>query len=222
MVEWLNGPIFESEDGELRFALTIAKAVYAHLYLAWIHPFGDGNGRTARLIEFTILANCGMVPMPAAHLLSNHYNLTRDQYYRELDRASKGGGDTLGFLAYAIAGFIDGIREAIDMVRFQQIEVAWVNYVHEQFSREANTKAMERQRTLVLSMPTDDAVLRADLAGLTPKVAQLYAQAGPRTLSRDLNHLLKMRLLRRAGGRGYEACSDVVLAFLPPIADIQQ
>ncbi|WP_419922541.1 Fic family protein [Candidatus Poriferisodalis sp.] len=23
-------------------------AVYAHLYIAWLHPFGDGNGRTAR------------------------------------------------------------------------------------------------------------------------------------------------------------------------------
>lgn len=219
MVEWLNGPIFHNDEAELRFALTIAKAVYAHLYLAWIHPFGDGNGRTARLVEFAILANCGMVPMPAAHLLSNHYNLTRDQYYRELDRASKSGGETLSFLAYAIAGFIDGIREAIDMVRNQQIEVAWVNYVHELFSREPNTKAMERQRTLVLAMPTNQPVSRSDLAGMNPKISQLYAKAGPRTLSRDINHLLKMRLLRRAGGRGYETCSDVVLAFLPPMAE---
>ncbi len=38
--------------------------------MAWIHPFGDGNGRTARLLEFLILARCGMVPLPAAHLLS--------------------------------------------------------------------------------------------------------------------------------------------------------
>jgi hypothetical protein len=83
-------------------------------------------------VEFAILADCAMVPVPAAHLLSNHYNLTRDQYYRELDKASKSGGDTLGFLSYAITGFVDGIREAISMVREQQIHVAWVNYVHEQ------------------------------------------------------------------------------------------
>ena len=99
--------------------------MYAHLYLAWIHPFGDGNGRTARLVEFLLLANCGVVPMPAAHLLSNHYNLTRDRYYRELARASESGGDTLGFLTYAIEGFIDGIREVIGMVREQQVNIAW-------------------------------------------------------------------------------------------------
>jgi Fic family protein len=218
LVEWLNGPTFKHEDPELHFAITLAKAVYAHLYLAWIHPFGDGNGRTARLVEFLILANCGLVPMPAAHLLSNHYNLTRDQYYRELAQASESGGDTLGFMVYAIAGFIDGIREAIDMVRVQQINVAWVNYVHESFDGEPNTKAMERQRTLVLAMPMDSAVPRTDLEGLTPKIAKLYATAGPRTLSRDLNHLVTLGLLRRSG-RNYEACSDIVLAFLPPIAD---
>jgi len=226
MVEWLNGPTFQSDDSEICFALVLAKSVYAHLYLAWIHPFGDGNGRTARLVEFMILASCGMVPMPAAHLLSNHYNLTRDQYYRELDRASRGRvsrgtrGDTLGFLAYAIAGFIDGIREAIEMVQMQQISVAWVNYIHEQFSQESNTKAMERQRALVLAMPTVDPVSRSDIAGVTPKVAQLYAKAGPRTLSRDLNHLLKMGLIRRVGGRGFVARADIVRAFLPPMAEI--
>ncbi len=217
LVEWLNGPTFASEDPELQFALTMARAVYAHLYLAWIHPFGDGNGRTARLVEFLILANCGFVPMPAAHLLSNHYNLTRDQYYRELARASEGGGDTLGFLTYAIAGFIDGIREAIEMVRDQQINVAWVNFVHESFDNEPNSKATDRQRSLVLAMSMHDAVPRADLEGLTPKLAKLYANAGPRTLSRDLNHLSKLGLIRRMG-RSYRTRSEVVLAFLPSIA----
>ncbi len=28
----------------------VLKAIFAHLYVAWIHPFGDGNGRTARAL----------------------------------------------------------------------------------------------------------------------------------------------------------------------------
>ena len=48
-------------------ALPILKAMLAHLYLVWIHPFADGNGRTARLIEHqTLLA--GGVPETATHL----------------------------------------------------------------------------------------------------------------------------------------------------------
>ncbi len=76
-----------------------------------------------------------------------------------------------------------------------------------------------RKRSLVLAMPMEGTVPRSDLAGLTPKRARLYAGAGPRTLSRDVNHLIEMGLSRRRGGRGYEVCTDVVLAFLSPIAD---
>ena len=195
----------------------LAKAVYAHLYLAWIHPFGDGNGRTARLVEFLLLANCGVVPMPAAHLLSNHYNLTRDRYYRELARASESGGDTLGFLTYAIEGFIDGIREVIGMVREQQVNIAWNNYIHETFSGEPNTKASDRQRALVLAMPIGESVARQHLQLLTAEIALMYANAGPRVLARDLNHLVALGLLER-DGRSYRARSDQILAFLPPIA----
>ncbi len=68
----------------MRFAVTVAKAVLAHLYIAWIHPFADGNGRTARLVEFQILAQSGLIPLPAANLLRDHYNKTRDRYYAEL------------------------------------------------------------------------------------------------------------------------------------------
>lgn len=217
LVGWLNSPTFVHEDPEIQFALTLAKAVYAHLYIAWIHPFGDGNGRTARLLEFLILVRCGAVPVPAAHLLSNHYNLTRDRYYQELDLASRPGQSTLGFLSYAIEGFIDAIRETIDMVRGQQIEVAWVNHVHERFASLPNTKASARQRSLVLAMPMDAVVRREDLEGLTPKIARLYAGAGPRTLSRDLNRLQGLGLIRKVRG-GYRARAQVVQAFLPPLA----
>lgn len=220
LVDWLNGSTFVHADPEIQFALTLAKAVYAHLYLAWIHPFGDGNGRTARLLEFIILASCGLVPVPAAHLLSNHYNLTRDRYYRELALASKPGRSTLCFLTYAIEGFIDGIREAIGMVREQQLQVAWVNYVHERFAAMPNTKASSRQRSLVLAMPMTGVVPRSDLEGLTPKIARLYANAGPRVLPRDLNKLLKLGLIRRAG-RGYRTRSGIVQAFLPPMATVE-
>jgi Fic family protein len=218
LVGWLNGPTFENADPELQFALTLAKAVYAHLYIAWIHPFGDGNGRTARLLEFVILAGCGMVPIPAAHLLSNHYNLTRDRYYRELDLASKPGpSPTLGFIAYAIEGFVDGIRDVIAEVRGQQIQVAWVNYVHEHFAERPHGKATNRQRALVLAMGMGEEKPRKDLDGLTPKIAKLYAGAGPRVLSRDLNQLEKLGLVEKSG-RGYRTRPELVLAFLPPLA----
>ena len=107
------------------------------------------------------------------------------------------------------------------MVRQQQLQVAWVNYVHERFGAMPNTTASDRQRSLVLAMPMTRVVPRADLEGLTPKIAKLYAGAGPRTLSRDLNQLVKLDLIRRVR-RGYRTRSEVVQAFLPPMATVEE
>ncbi len=42
--DWMNGPDFK--DNRLPpIVLGIIKAIVAHIYIAWIHPFGDGNGR---------------------------------------------------------------------------------------------------------------------------------------------------------------------------------
>lgn len=217
LATWLESETFRSEDSEIRFALAVACAVYAHLYIAWIHPFGDGNGRTARLLEFLVLSRCGMVPLPAAHLLSNHYNLTRDQYYRELAEASR-THKTLGLAIYAVQGLVDGIRDQIEQVRIQQFNVTWINYVHETMGQFPSSPTRDRQRSLVLAMPSGEVVPRSELEGLTPKLAALYAKAGPRTLARDLNRLREAGLIVKRKN-GWISNDSTIRAFLPPMAD---
>ena len=213
LAEWLESDTFRSDVPEIQFALVVASAIYAHLYVAWLHPFGDGNGRTARLVEFLILARSGLVPLPATHLLSNHYNLTRDQYYREL-RASSQTGDTSRFIGYAMQGLIDGIRDQIKEVMTQQFEVAWINYVHETMGRFPSSPARDRQRTLVLAMPSGKVIPQNELAGLSPKLAALYAKTGPRTLRRDVNRLREVGLLVRRP-TGWMSNDVIMKAFLP-------
>ena len=130
-VQWLNDEFIAPEGQELVFG--ILKAILSHLYFVWIHPFGDGNGRTARLIEFQILLSVG-VPATSAHLMSNHYNITRSEYYRQLDLSSKSGGEIRHFIRYALQGFIDGLKEQIDLIQYQQTFVHWINHVHNTFA----------------------------------------------------------------------------------------
>src|SRR5262249_51025126 len=104
LCDWLSGDAFRPATQSMTVAFALIRAVLAHLYLVWIHPFGDGNGRTARLVELLILLSSG-VPQPAVHLLSNHYNTTRPEYYRQLDSASR-NQDLRPFLLYAISGFV--------------------------------------------------------------------------------------------------------------------
>ena len=212
LAEWLESDTFRADVPEIKFALVVASAIYAHLYIAWLHPFGDGNGRTARLLESLILARSGMIPIPATHVLSNHYNLTRDQYYRELRAASR-TGDTSRFISYALQGFVDGIRDQIGEVMTQQFEVAWINYVHETMGRFPASPARDRQRSLVLAMPSGEVIPQNELAGLSPLLAALYAKAGPRTLRRDLSRLREAGLIVRRP-QGWMSNDIIMRAFV--------
>ena len=212
LCEWLAGEDFAAPEG-MEMVYAIIKAVAAHLYLAWIHPFGDGNGRTARLAEFQILLSAG-VPTPAAHLLSNHYNQTRAEYYRQLDRASKSGGEIVPFIEYAARGFVDGLREQLRVIRDQQWDVAWRSFVHERFRDESGANA-KRQRDLVLELSTArEPVVVGKITELTPRLARTYAGISAKTLQRDLAAVEELGLIERKP-EGVRAKRELILAFLP-------
>jgi Fic family protein len=214
LCEWLNGEDFAGRgEGREKFMRAFLRAVLAHIYIAWIHPFGDGNGRTARLVEFGVLTAAG-VPAISAQLLSNHYNATRDAYYRQLNRASRSGGELTDFLSYAAEGFVDGLQEQLDRVRQVNYNSAWREYVDELFAGRSSA-AWRRRRELVLSLPTKAAVRRAEIARLTPELAALYAGKQAKTVTRDLNALEEMGLIERSA-EGVRAKSEVMLGFLPP------
>ncbi len=217
--DWMNSADFEVQSSD-RFAFTraFAKAVAAHLYLAWIHPFGDGNGRTARLIEFQALVEAG-VPIPAAHLLSDHYNKTRTRYYEVLDRASRVAPySPREMMSYALEGFVDELREQLRVVRDQQHSVTWINYVHELF-QDRDTVTARRQRHLALDLPPDVFTPRSALREVSPRVAAGYGGKGRKTVTRDINKLVELGLVERGPKGGIRPSREVVLAFLPVSAD---
>ena len=212
LCEWLNGEDFQPQEG-MRVGTAILKAVVAHLYLAWIHPFGDGNGRTARLIEFQILISSG-VPAPATHLLSNHYNQTRTEYYRLLDQSSRSENGAIQFITYAVQGLLDGLRSQLDHIRRQHWNVAWENFVHGSF-RGKTTQSKDRRKQLVLDLSEhSDPVPFSRLPEISPRVAATYAGKTRRTLTRDVNALSKMGLVEK-GKTGVRARKEIILAFLP-------
>ncbi len=212
MCQWLQTNFEPPEDRrDMILVYTIIKAVLAHLYFEWIHPFGDGNGRTGRLIEFHILVSSG-VPFPAAHLLSNHYNQTRSEYYRQLRLASVSGGEVVPFIAYAVQGFVDELRSQIEKVHAEQIDVMWENTVHQELP--GVTRAAQRRRTLVFELTAaEKPVSRAVLMNFTPAVAQAYATRTAKTLTRDLNRLRGLELIRAVPG-GWVANKERMRAFL--------
>lgn len=217
LCDWINqliAPLDPSIDPVYRFINSFHAAVLGHLYIAWIHPFGDGNGRTARALECAILANSGVVPWVASNLLSNHYNRTRTVYYRRLEAASK-QGDVAGFVLYAAEGFVDQLRQQIFEVQSMQRRVAWVNYIHEQFASETQGEATKRRRELALSLPEGSYTPRSSIRELTPRLATLYALREDKTVSHDLNALSRLGLVERRSRVGVRPRTELMDSFVP-------
>jgi Fic family protein len=214
LCEWLASPDFAPPEPGLQIPYALIKAVVAHLYLVWIHPFDNGNGRTARLIELQVLMAAG-VPMPAAHLLSNHYNITREEYYRQLQQASDSGGDVTAFLRYAIQGFVDGIRGQVDFVWGQQYDDRWQQFIYESFRGRPSSEA-ERRRFLLATKLSErwEPVARRDIPSLDPSLAAAYNDT-QRMLSRDLNALEELGLIEQAGHGHWQVAREQILAFRP-------
>lgn len=201
---------FPKELGSIQSA--ILKAILTHLFLVWIHPFGDGNGRTARLLELKTLLSAG-IPVPASHLLSNHYNFTRSEYTRQLGIASE-TGRTMDFVLYAVQGFVDQLNEQIQCIRKQQLLVSWNDYIHEKIPH-SNSASEIRQRHLVLDLSRkNEPVPLRKIPEISARIAKAYAGKTTKTLSRDLNALKDMELIRLESN-GYVANKQIIFAFLP-------
>ncbi|HYZ12230.1 MAG TPA: Fic family protein [Actinomycetota bacterium] len=217
MLDWLRDEFAPPEDQpDVHLTYVILKAICAHLYFELIHPFGDGNGRTGRLLEFQILLSNG-VPFPAAHLLSNHYNLTRSRYYQRLAGVSRNGGDLVEFIEYATEGFVDGLRAQIARIQEAQLDVAWENYIYEVVDS-LPSELGHRLAKVVLAMSRyqeGTAFRLSELPDLSPELGETYARMTEKTVRRDARRLIELDLLERTQEGGLVVAKHRMRAFLP-------
>ena len=92
----------------------LLKAAIAHHRFVWIHPYGNGNGRTVRLFTYAMLVktgfnvNVGRIINPTAVFCSN-----RNDYYSFLSEADKGTDE--GIMAW-VEYVLKGLKEEIEKI----------------------------------------------------------------------------------------------------------
>lgn len=101
LVEWLN-------DESTRAMDPIERAAIAHYKLVLVHPFTDGNGRTARLLLNLIMMRSGFPPviLPVE---------TRAEYYASLHVANL--GDLRPFVRYVAKHSENSIKVRIGCMK---------------------------------------------------------------------------------------------------------
>jgi Fic family protein len=119
-LDWFNGPP--------QIEPVLAAGV-AHLWFVTIHPFEDGNGRTARAVADMALARSERSPQ-RFYSMSAQIRRERDAYYAVLERTQKGGLDItdwlewfLGCLGRAIDGAQDMLAGVMRKARFWKTQM---------------------------------------------------------------------------------------------------
>ncbi|MBI5674777.1 MAG: Fic family protein [Nitrospirae bacterium] len=212
LCRWINKE-FHFNEGQ-NFTTSVIQAIITHVYIEWIHPFGDGNGRTGRLLEFYILLRAGL-PSIVSHILSNFYNETRPEYYRQLDNGRR-KRDLTEFIEYAVRGFRDGLTENLEVIQRSQFTIFWHNYIYETFAEVKYTKreAFKRKRTLALQFPIERNFDLDKIISISSDISKMYVKLNKATLLRDLKELQDLKLIKKVGNK-YSANTDLMKSMLP-------
>lgn len=94
----------------------LLKIAVAHHRFVWIHPFNNGNGRTARLFTYAMLRKYGYIVNESARMYNPAavFAANRDDYYKYLSAADDLSDEhVLQWCDY----FIDGLRTEVDKTK---------------------------------------------------------------------------------------------------------
>jgi len=111
----------EGEDGK-RFVHPVIRAILLHFWLAYDHPFEDGNGRTARILFFWLMQARGY--WLAEYLpISRFIRAAPAKYARAFMETETDGGDTTYFLIHQLGVIERAIGDLHAYLRRKTAEV---------------------------------------------------------------------------------------------------
>ncbi len=176
----------------------LLKAAIAHHRFVWIHPFGNGNGRTVRLFTYAMLVkngfnvNVGRIINPTAVFCSN-----RNDYYTNLSKADKGSKE--GIIAW-VEYVLQGLKEEIEKIdklsdyeylRKEILNPTIANAVDRQYITEVEGKVLKRATELQIIQAAD--------------VKEFFAGKADAEVSRQIRKLIEKKMLvqENVGSRKY-------------------
>lgn len=181
LLEWLN-------SAEALDLMPAVQAGIAHYEIARIHPFLDGNGRTARALSTLILTKRGF-DTKKLFALEEYYNEDRPAYYSALADADSKGGELTGWLEY----FLFGIA----------VEISRVENTVKKLSNDRSMK--EKYGQIGLSSRQIKAIGYLKENGqITNKEYQEICDVSQPTANRDLQDMVDKNVLKQKGKKGQQ------------------
>jgi Fic family protein len=183
-VEWANS---EPLIGETP---AVVRAFLVHYHLALIHPFKDGNGRLARVVEAELLEAAGF--RYVSLMMSNFYYEHIDDYYRAFTRAERNDFDLTPFLTFCLGGLVRSLMDIHQRVSDDVRRLALRKHYDD---LETSRSITARQHALLLILLEDDRPFADSDLKSVARFAGWYGRVSARTIQRDLSKLVSLKLL---------------------------
>ena len=173
---------FFNEQDAPQFIHPIIRGIIIHFMVAYVHPFADGNGRTARALFYWYMLKQG-------YWLTEYLSISRviaksKKSYEKAFLYTEADGMDMGyFVAYNMRVLQQSFKQLQDYIKRKQEEKRAAN----SFLRIGNINARQAQ---IIKMFADDSNLVVTIADLQAKFL-----VSPTTAKADVVGLMNMELL---------------------------
>ncbi len=188
----------------------VVRALLAHFFLVTIHPFGDGNGRVARLVEAAVLYE-GEYNVHGFYGLSNFFYRHGDKYKLLLQKCRRCYPfDVTPFVKFGLEGFASELRGINNFIQTKLNRVVYRDMMTKALSTKVGKRRKllnEREYSLLLLLLeetgpedpfADEPSRRVPLLELlkSPFVLEVYRRVTRRTFLRELERLAQHGFIR--------------------------
>jgi Fic family protein len=175
----------------------LIQALAFHYHIAAMHPFLDGNGRTARAVEALALRRAGLKATTFI-AMSNYYYDEKANYLKALSAVRAAGHDLTAFLVFALRGITIQCQRLLLEIRKNMAKALFRNMMYDLFNRLATKRQRvikDRQIELLKSLLSVESI---DWHDFVSKSTLLYHQLKTPTqaLERDVLNLLNLGAVR--------------------------
>jgi len=171
----------------------LIQALAVHYHLGAIHPFLDGNGRTARAVEALMLQRAGLRET-AFIAMSNYYYDEKKSYLTSLNESGKAGHDLTSFLKFGLRGVAIQSQRLGNEIRMHVSEEVFRSFAHDLFTRLVSPRKsiIARRQLAILELLLE--VPEIDFEDMVKSLTDTYKSVrNPRkAIVRDTDHLSRL------------------------------
>ncbi len=171
----------------------LIQAFAAHYHFAAMHPFSDGNGRTARALQALILQRAGLKETWFISM-ANYFHEEQPAYLATLALVREKNGDLTDFINFGLEGIVRQSKNLLGEVKHQISKVLFKDVMYDLFNRLKTPKkrVIAHRQIEILKLLLEKEYQSIDQISDATKHQYAGLKVPKPVLFRDLNNLIQL------------------------------